>query len=69
MKVNFLGQPKLIYLSPLYTLDLSHLMGGKVWWDKKSLCWALKDLDSYLPLISRVSSLGCIFLIFKEHMS
>ena len=69
MKVSFLGQLKVIFLSPLYTLDLSHLMGGKVWWHKKSLCWALQDLDFYLPLICRVSSLGLSFLIFKEHMS
>ena len=73
MKVNCLHQFKVISTpASLYTLNLSHLMRGKLWWEKKkkkSLHWALKDLDSYLPLISHVSSLGLSFLIFKEHIN
>ena len=44
MKVNFLGQLKVIFLSPLYTLDLSHFTRGKVWWDKKITVLGIKRL-------------------------
>ena len=38
MKVNCLHQFKVIYTSAsLYTLNLSHLMRGKLWWGKKKI--------------------------------